>query len=45
MPIHSLSKETMERLKAQITELKANIKNIKEKTIEMFWLEDLNASV
>lgn len=45
MPIHSLSKETMERLKAQITELKANIKNIREKTIEMFWLEDLNASI
>jgi DNA topoisomerase-2 len=45
MPIHSLTKETMERLKTQITELKADIKNIKEKTIETFWLEDLNETV
>lgn len=45
MPIHSLTKETMQKLKKQISELKDIIKMFTNKTVEEFWMEDLTNAV
>lgn len=41
MPIHSISKETMEKLKEEIATLKSELKELAAKTIEDIWSEDL----
>lgn len=41
MPIHSLTKETMNKLKEQIQQIKELIKDVKSKTVETLWTEDL----
>ncbi len=41
MPVHSLTKETLSKLKEQISELKSFIKATKSKTIEELWTTDI----
>lgn len=41
MPIHSISKETMEKLKEEIASLKAELKTLASTTPEDIWNEDL----
>ena len=43
MPIHSVSKETMEELKKKIEITKEEYKKIKATTIQDMWLEDLDS--
>ena len=43
MPIHSVSKETMEELKKKIEAAKEEYKKIKATTIQDMWLEDLDS--
>lgn len=41
MPIHSISKDTMEELKKQINEKKELFKFTKDRTPENMWIDDL----
>ena len=43
MPIHSISKETMEELKKIVTELKDQYTELKGKTVAQLWEQDMDA--
>lgn len=41
MPIYSLSKEKLSDIKKKVSDIKLDIKELKSKTIETLWLEDI----